>query len=360
MSMKRSLLVLHAIPLTALLCVATAYADCVDRMREPTAAELDFHRRAIAVLIAALPPAPTGAVIDGVAQDTRPPAIGVLCGGKDGHKIGDLDLNVSQGYIVRSRDAQSEAQKQHLHKQRGLIDDEMHALLKLPADKAAERDALERKSAATETARQAAMKAGDKATAAARLAEIDSLNEAARAIRNQHQAAVQPQVQALQERRKAFTVEDQFARVRLALNVVKLPSGGATNPQGALGSASPARSASFKVVNLVWSVEGPETPLRQTLARAIDQGWLTSLIGKAPPTPEESQAVAKAATPATPATPLPASRPATAAATPAAASTPPPGSTASAALAIPPPTNLIEPAKAVVDTAQKLRSLFGR
>ena len=149
----------------ALCAPLLALADCIDGVREPTAAEVEFHRRAIAVLVAALPPAPAGAVIDGTPQDKRSPTIGVLCKGPDGHKLGALDLNVSQNYIVRASEAQSEAQKMHFHKQRGLIDDEIHALLKLPPEKAAERDALERKASTAEPGRQAAIKSGDKAAA---------------------------------------------------------------------------------------------------------------------------------------------------------------------------------------------------
>ncbi len=160
----------------ACLWAAAAHADCVDGVCEPTSAETDFHRRAIAALIAALPPAPAGAVIDGTPQDKRAHTVEVLC--KGGPKVGEIDINVSQNYIFRAREAQSEAQKMDFHRQRELINDEIHALLKLPPDMAAERDALEQKASAAEPGLQAAMKAGDKATAKARLAEIDQFNSA--------------------------------------------------------------------------------------------------------------------------------------------------------------------------------------
>ena len=163
---------------------------------------------------------------------------------------------------------------------------------------------------------------------------------------------------ALQERRKTFTVEDQRASVRLALNVVKLPPAGAASTgnsvAGAWGTASPNKSAGFKVNNVVWSVGGPETPLRQALAEAIDKAWLQGLLGKPLPTTDASQAVAVKAAAAAP-TPLATAQPDTTT-DPA----PPAVKRPAAQAPTPAPAPTADTAKKADDTLNKLRGLLGR
>lgn len=346
------------LPSMACLFVAAAHADCVDGERQPRAAELEFHRRATAALIAALPPVPAGAEADGALHDfARLPAIGLLC--KE-QKDGEFSISVSRRYLLRV----SEAERQRLHAQRSDIDDQILALLKLPPEAAAERSGLERQASAADQARNAALKAGDKATADARLAEAQRLFAAASEVDRRHRDAVKPQVDALQERRKAFVVEDQRASVGVAMNVVKLPAAGA-QPGGAYGTASPQRSAGLKVHNLVWGVGGPPGPLRDAVAEAVDRARLQALVGRPLPSEAESEAVAKAA-------PSPKAMASTAATASSAAaaferpSAPAPASptapTAAVAPALPaasaptPETNVKKAAEAV----NKLRGLFGK
>jgi hypothetical protein len=76
-----------------------ALADCVDGTRKPTAAEADFHHRGVAALVAALPPAPAG-VKPGGDDFKRLPTLGVLCAGKDGHKVGEFEVVAKRFYIL--------------------------------------------------------------------------------------------------------------------------------------------------------------------------------------------------------------------------------------------------------------------
>jgi hypothetical protein len=67
-----------------------ALADCVDT-RKPTAAEMDFHSRAMAALVAALPPVPVGGALQNKDSVT---ALGQQCQGA----TGDFSLEASRFY----------------------------------------------------------------------------------------------------------------------------------------------------------------------------------------------------------------------------------------------------------------------
>jgi hypothetical protein len=67
-----------------------ALADCVDT-RKPTAGELDFHSRAMAALVAALPPVPVGGALQNKDSVT---ALGQQCAGA----TGDFRLEASRFY----------------------------------------------------------------------------------------------------------------------------------------------------------------------------------------------------------------------------------------------------------------------
>jgi hypothetical protein len=223
-----------------------ASADCVDT-RKPTAGEMEFHSRAIATLVAALPPVPVGGKLQ---NKDSVPTLGQQCKGT----TGDFSLEATRSYELNYR--------------------------------------------------------------------------------------------------KAI--------VSVAINVTQLPAT-ATVPFGAYGSASPSRSAALKVNNVVWRVDGSDSPLRQALADAIDRTRLQALVGKPLPSVAESQALAAQAVPATvagmpaaaPAAPAP-NVPTTQTATQPVA---PPNPSAPAAPGQAPAS---EPIKDAVDTVNKLRGLFSR
>jgi hypothetical protein len=217
-----------------------ALADCVDT-RKPTAGEMEFHSRAIAALVAALPPLPVGAKLHN--KDSFP-SLGQQCQGQ----TGDFTLEATRNYEHNSR----------------------------------------------------------------------------------------------------------LAIVSIQINVRQLPVSG-TDPSEAYGAASPARSAGLKVNNVVWRISGSDSPLRKTLAEAIDRTRLQALVGKPLPTVAESQALAAQATPATVAG-ASMTAPATAAA---------PAANAPAAQPVAAPASAGQPAapepmRDAVDTVNRLRGLFGR
>ena len=74
-----------------------ASADCVDT-RKPTAAETEFHSRAIATLVAALPPVPVGGKLQNKDSVTT---LGQQCQGT----TGDFSLEATRSYELNYRKA---------------------------------------------------------------------------------------------------------------------------------------------------------------------------------------------------------------------------------------------------------------
>jgi hypothetical protein len=229
------------IALLALAWPASVLADCVDT-RPPTAAEKDFHSRAMAAIVAALPPVPVGGKLQN--KDSMP-TLGQQCAGT----TGDFVLEASRYYELNYR--------------------------------------------------------------------------------------------------KSI--------VTIAINATRPPSTSAAMKE-AYGPLSPKRSAGLKVINVTWSVSGSDSPLRQSLADAIDRTQLQSLVGKPLPSVVESQARAAQASPVTVAdTAAAAAAPAADSPTSAQAETAGPSAPATSGQ----PT-AADPVKDTVDTFNKLRGLFGR
>lgn len=83
------------IAVLALCWPVLASADCVDT-RKPTAAEMDFHSRAIATLVAALPPVPVGGQLQ---NKDSVPTLGQQCKGT----TGDFSLEATRFYELNYR-----------------------------------------------------------------------------------------------------------------------------------------------------------------------------------------------------------------------------------------------------------------
>ena len=352
------------------LSAGAAFGDCTSR--KPRAAETAFNSRAVAALQAALPPLPAGVEqVGGKAHDfkTPPEVHEILC---DFSKEGDFSVWAKRTYLRKH----SEAERRHSQARYDSLTAQFHALKKTPADKAVEQQALHQRSNAAWQATRDAEKAGDKAAAQAHDAQYRSLRNQAADIDAQHVAGVKPQLDALHQRRIAIDVASQRVEIALGINLQRLPGTPAGDTSGAWGAASPGKSAGLKVHNLVFSVNGTEGPLRQTLAAAVDRTSLQLLVGKPLPSELQSETVAAKATPAVvaeitaaagsdsadataapaTATAAPAPGPARAAAlapspiaAPVAAPSPPPGDTAAA-----------EPVKKAADAVNKLRGLLGR
>ncbi len=81
----------------ALVCSLPALADCVDT-RKPTAGEAEFHSRAMAALVAALPPVPVGGQLQNKDSVT---SLGQQCQGA----TGDFNLEATRFYELNYRKA---------------------------------------------------------------------------------------------------------------------------------------------------------------------------------------------------------------------------------------------------------------
>ena len=148
--------------------------------------------------------------------------------------------------------------------------------------------------------------------------------------------------------------------VSVAMNVRRLPAA-VDALSAAYGTASPNASAGLKVNNVVWSVSGSDSPLRQALADAIDRAHLQALVGKPLPSEAESAAYAAKAVPANVANVSARASPAPQQATSQSAS---PTQSAAAqpsnasAPAAPEPAG--EPLKKAAEAVNLLRGMFGR
>lgn len=139
--------------------------------------------------------------------------------------------------------------------------------------------------------------------------------------------------------------------VTVSINARQLPVSVAGS-FAAYGLASPNRSATLKVNNVVWTVTGSDSPLRQTLSDAVDRTRLESLVGKPLPSVAESRALAAQAVPAN-------------VAGGAAVPTAPTANPSAPPSVLPEPSAPIQPAvaeplKDAVDAVNRLRGLFGR
>ena len=359
--------------ITAAACVAAsltstaAFADCELRKTRP--AETAFNARAMAVLVAALPPAPTGAVaVDAKPFDFKnPPAIyEVLC---QGSKEGEFSITAQRQYVRKH----SEAERKYWNAQYDRVTAQLHALRKTPPDKAAEQRVLRQQSNAAWQASRDAEKAGDKTAAQASDAQYRSLRNQADAIDAQHVASVKPQLGELDQRRIAIDLERQQVDIVLSMNLQRLPRPNSDDTGGihdAFGAASPGKSAGLTVHNVSFSVRGTDGPLRQALAAAIDRPRLQALLSQPLPSEAESEAAAAKAVPTRvpdlPASAFAAATGPTATTTTATAATASPAVLAApAAPATPPaaapaPPQPAEPVKKAVEAVNLLRGLLGR
>lgn len=205
------------------------WADCVDT-RKATAAEVEFHGRAMAALVAALPPVPVGGKLQNKDSVTT---LGQQCRGV----TGDFNLEATRFYELNFR-----------------------------------------------------------------------------------KAIVSVAINARQLRTDAAGLSESY------------------------GVASPNRSAALRVNNVVWTVSGSDSPLRQALVDAMDRTRLQGWVGKPLPSVAESEALASQAVPAAVAVPA----------------TGAPASNASTVQTAPQPAVAPEPLREAVDAVNKLRGLFGR
>ena len=340
-----------------------AAADCTTRKSK--AAEVEFNARAMAALVAALPPAPAGVQMsEDKPYDFKkvPDVYEVLC---DFSKEGDFSVSARRNYLRKH----TEAERRHWDTQYEALQTQAGALKKLPPEKVAQEQALRQQSNSAWQATRDAEKAGDKAAAQARDGEYRALRNQADAIQTAHDASVKPQLDALNRRRTGIDLAEQRVEIVIAMNLQRLPTANDRSVVGSHGAASPGKSAGLRVSNVVWSVGGKDGSLRQALAGAIDSARLQALVGKPLPSAAESEAFAARAVPVSVAD-LPSAAPGAAAAPAAPGAAVAPAAPAEVAAAAVPQSPGAAPAPAVsgpLDTARKaadavnqLRGLFGR
>ncbi len=338
----------------ACMAATAAFADCTLRATRP--AETAFNARAMAALVAALPPAPAGVVaVDAKPFDFKnPPAIyEVLC---EGTKEGEFSITARRQYVRKH----SEAERKYWSAQYDALTAQFHALKKTPPDKAAEQQELRQQSNAAWQATRDAEKAGDKTAARASDEKYRSLRNQADAIDAQHQASVKPQLSDLDQRRIAIDLERQQVEIVIGMNLQRLPMASDRVLVGSHGAPSPGKSAGLKVHNVAWSAVGADGPLRQTLAAAMERARLQAWVGQPLPSEAESEAVAAKATP-TPVPDMPASALAVTTSNTPATTAAAPTTTATAAPATPPAQPAAtEPVKKATEAVNLLRGLLGR
>ena len=284
-------LIVAAACMAACMASSAAFADCTLRATRP--AETAFNSRAMAALVAALPPLPAGVVeVDAKPYDFKQALAirEVLC---EGTKEGEFSVTARRQYIRKH----SESERRQLQAQYDALTAQFHALNKTPPDKAAEQQTLRQQSNAAWQAMRDAEKAGDKTAAKVSDEKYRSLRNQADAIDAQHEASVKPQTRELDQRRIAIDLVSQKVDIVIGMNLQRLPMASDRAVVGSHGTASPGKGVGLKVHNVAWSAVGADGPLRQALAAAIDRGRLQALVGRPLPQEAESEAVAAKATP---------------------------------------------------------------
>ncbi len=368
--MRLNLLAATVMALASATFATQVRADCVDGVREPTQAELDFAARARAALVAGLPPLAAPIERRGRPIDFNERVGLSFCRGQP---VGSFDVNIADGSLYKFTPAEANDRSQR----RRELQRQIEQLEQLPPDKESQRKALaDQARAAYDAAPRRSRKdpplsPEQQALADKQSAEGRRLEDAARRVTFDHQASVKAQTDPLRAQADELQQGPQLFQVDLAINRASFPEAG-KSALITFGAPSAKRSAGLIVHNVVVTVVGPDGPARRALVDAIDRPYLQGLIGKAPPEVAASQtrmtAVAAAAPP-------PAVQPAVAAAAASAA-----GAVGAAARPAAQPTQAAtsaptatpagreeqkktEPAPTVQDAASavnKLRGLLGR
>ncbi len=292
---------LACVALSALLAVCApgvARADCVDGTREYSAAERAFLQKARAALVSALPGPPVDAQYRGTPErDLRAPVGGAtMCRGQ---KEGDFSVAAAVSFLYTFPAGEAD----RLSAERRIVDARIREVETLPPDREAERKALEDQARAAYDAVPRRRRSDppftpeQQAEVNRRSAEGRALEDRSRAVVQAHLASVRPELDVLNAERKRLESFPQSLTVTLGVNARELPrSEDPGQPQRPLawsaGSPAPGRSIGLRVHNVVATVDGPPGPARQAVFDAIDRAWLQSLLGKAPPDIEASEAQA--------------------------------------------------------------------
>jgi hypothetical protein len=278
-----------------LLAAGIARADCVDGMRDMTAAERAYHQRGVAALAAALPGPPAGAERKGRPFDFKAPSLSAgasVCGAA----LGNFNVTADAGYLYTFPKAEAD----RLYVERRAVVERIRAIEALPPDKAAEMKAIEDQVRAT-YAQMPTRKRSDppftpeqQALVNQKTAEARVFEQKAREVRWAHELAVKPQIDPLKDEERRLETNPQDFGIFLKINVDRPPPVGATpwEEVAVFGAPANSRAANLRIVNVVLQVRGPPGPARTALFNAVDSAWLKTLVGQAPPEVAASEAQA--------------------------------------------------------------------
>lgn len=287
-----------ALVLSVFTTAARADGNCA---REPTAAEHDYHQRAVAALAALIPATPANMELRGKPYDFKtPPRIsgeGSPCSRERKDRSWEIAVGASYLFTWPKTD-----QDRRFAERRQLLDRIAALETLLPEQAARHKQLIEQSRAAYNSQPKKAkrsdpeLSAADRALAEQKVAEGKALDEQAKAIERAHLASVKAQTESLRAAADALQPRVQELMVTFKMNTNKFT---AADANAAIASAgSPRPDGSLKASNIVAAITGsqlvplPPSAPRQALFDAIDQTRMRELLGKPLPSVAESEVVA--------------------------------------------------------------------
>jgi hypothetical protein len=251
----------------AVFVCATAYADCIEGMRNVTANETQYQKRITAALKDALPAPPPG----WKAAPVRESDVSSVC---KGDREGDFEVRVSASYTFTP----SKEDGDRLYADSRKLQAQIDALKQLPPDVAKERQGwLDKMSEANRASNQAA-KAGNKELARQKDAEAEDYSRKGRDIRDKYLAGIVTQVDQLSAQQKALESGGSSVNVTYTVNE---QNPRAINPKSGaeftVGAAQTPKAPGLKAHNVRVVLESSSTK-RDQIQAAIDKGKLARVL----------------------------------------------------------------------------------
>lgn len=274
-------------------------ADCVDGVRNSTAAERDYEQRALAALAALIPATSANMALRGKPFDfkTLPPPRANFC--KSERQDRGWEDVVGAGYLFTWPKAD---QDRRPGERRQLLD-QIASIEALPSDQAAQHQQLNEQARAAynsqpKKARRSdpELSDADRKLAEQKVAEGKALDEEAKAIMSAHLAKVKAQTDPLRAKANALQARVQELQLTFKMNSRQLDSESATHVIASVGS--PGEDGGLKANNVVaivsdrGSIPASENVPQQALFGAIDQTRMRALLGKSLPSISESESTA--------------------------------------------------------------------
>jgi hypothetical protein len=246
---------------------ATAYADCLEGLRNVTANETQYQKRISAALKDALPAPPPGWKVAPVRETD----VGGLC---KGDREGDFEVKVSASYTFTPTKEDGD----RLYAENRKLQAQIDALKQLPPEVAKERQGwLDKMSEANRASNQAA-KAGNKDLARQKDNEAEEYSKKGREIRDKYLAGIVTQVDELSAKQKAL--ESGGASVNVTLTVNEQNSRAINPKSGAeftVGAAQTPKTPGLKAHNVRVVIESTSTK-REQIQAAIDKGKVARVL----------------------------------------------------------------------------------